>query len=149
MAVAAPVRRTTPASRRIGYVAAVVVNLVILYLLHVAPGWQDLPFLTADTALVLGWVDASLVTGVVANLVYVVHDAPVVHALGDVVTTGVGLVAIVRVWQVFPFAFDDAGVPWEQVARVVLVVAVVGSAIAIIVQLVTLVRALAGKDSRS
>jgi hypothetical protein len=149
MAVATPQQRTRSASRRVGYVVAVVIDLVMLYLLNIAPGWQDVSFLTADTALVLGWVNASLITGVVANLVYVVNDPPAVHALGDLIVTLVGLVAIVRVWQVFPFTFDDTGFDWAQLIRVLLVVAAFGSAVAVVVQLVAFVRALAGRGSRS
>jgi hypothetical protein len=49
----------------------------------------------------------------------------------------------VRLWQVFPF--DVAGTPWEVVARVLLGIGALGSAIAIIVALVGIVR---GKPSR-
>jgi hypothetical protein len=42
----------------------------------------------------------------------------------------------VRLWQVFPFAFDSDGVPWSTVVRWVLAVGMVGSVIAVIVNLV-------------
>ncbi|KQX61982.1 hypothetical protein [Angustibacter sp. Root456] len=140
-------RQTSTAARRFGYLVAVGVNVVLLYLINVAPGWQELTFLTSATVSVLTWVNTSLVAGIVANVVYVLDDAPGIRAFGDLVTTSIGLAAIVRVWQVFPFAFDHRGLPWEPVIRVLLVVAGVGSAIAIVVQLVTLVR-LAAKGSR-
>ena len=53
------------------------------------------------------------------------------RALGDLVSTGVGFAAIVRMWQVFPFDVD--GTAWEVVVRVLLVVAMFGSAVAIMV----------------
>jgi hypothetical protein len=139
-------RQTSVAARRFGYLVAAGVNVVLLYLLNVSPGWQELTFLTSATVSVLTWVNTSLVAGIVANVVYVLDDAPGVRAFGDLVTTGIALAAIVRVWQVFPFAFDDRGVPWEQVVRLLLVVAGVGSAIAIVVQLVTIVRLLVGRS---
>lgn len=140
--------RSTTGARRVGYVVAVAVNAVLLYLINVAPGWRDLSFLTSATVSVLTWVNTSLVAGVVANVVYVLDDAPGVKAFGDLVTTSIALLTTVRVWQVFPFAFDQRGLHWEQVIRVLLVVAAVGSAIAVVVQLVTLVR-LATKGARS
>lgn len=44
----------------------------------------------------------------VANLVYLLHDPRWLKALGDVVTTAVGLVAVLRMWAVFPFDFGDS-----------------------------------------
>lgn len=140
MATTATKRRPPVAARRTGYLVSVAVNAVLLYLVNRRPGWDALPFLTRDTELVLGLVNASLVAGVVANLVYVLADPPRVRALGDLVTTSIGLVAMVRIWQVFPFSFDEDGFPWETVFRVALVVGIVGSAIAIVVALVSLVR---------
>ena len=130
--------RPRPGARRAGYVVAAVVNAVMLYLVNRWPGWEAVPFLTDATVLVLGIVNASFVVGIVANLVYLVADPPRLRAVGDLVTTGVGIAAIVRVWQVFPF--DLGGTPWEVVVRVLLVVAMFGSGVAIIVALVRLVR---------
>lgn len=141
-------QQSSTAARRFGYLVAVAVNAVLLYLINVAPGWRDLTFLTSATVSVLTLVNTSLVAGIVANVVYVLDDAPGVRAFGDLVTTGIALATIVRVWQVFPFAFDQRGFPWETVIRVLLVVAGVGSAIAIVVQLVMLVT-LAVKGGRS
>jgi hypothetical protein len=47
---------------------------------------------------VLGLVNLSLAAGLVANLVYLVGDAPVVKSPGDLVTTGIGLAVLVRIW---------------------------------------------------
>jgi hypothetical protein len=82
-------------------------------------------------------VNASIIVGIVANLLYVVADRPRLRALGDAVTTSVGVYAMVRVWQVFPF---DVGHGWVTVLRVLLVVGVVGSGIALVVAAVRLVR---------
>jgi hypothetical protein len=133
-------RRPGTGARRFGYLVAVAVNAVVLYLATVRPGWEAVPVLTADTEQVMGWVVASIVVSIVANLVYLAVDTGRLRALGDLVTTGVGLGAIVRVWQVFPFDFGDASFDWALLARVLLVVAMVGSAIALVVALVRLVR---------
>ena len=130
--------RTARPGRRVGYVVAVVVNAVMLYLINVAPGWQVVPFLTGDMTLVLGLVNTTLIASVVANLVYVVADPPRLRALGDVVTTSIGLAAMVRVYMVFPFDFGDASW-WDGATRVLLFVGIVGSGIGIVVALVRLV----------
>ena len=68
------------------------------------------------------------------------------RAFGDAVTTGVGLAALVRIWQVFPF---DLGSGWELAVRVLLVVAVVGSLIGVAVALSRLVTSLAHREPRT
>lgn len=132
-------RRPPVAARRAGYVIAALVNVGLLYAVNSWPGWESVGFLTGDTRLVLGLVNASIVVGVLANLVYLWRDPVWLKALGDVVTTSVGLAAAVRLWQVFPFDFGT-GFDWTQVVRVVLVVGIVGSAIGILVAASTLVR---------
>ena len=135
-----PRRRTTRTERRAGYVAGAVVNVLLLVAVNGWPGWDVLPFLTGDFRLVLGWVNASLVVGVLANLLYAVSDPPRLRAAGDVVQNLVGLVAMVRLWQVFPVHFDAGGFDWDLVARVFLGIGIAGASIAILVALVRLVR---------
>jgi hypothetical protein len=50
---------------------AAAVNLVLLWLLLVWPGWEALPFLTDQFNQVVGLMSASLLVGAAANLVYV------------------------------------------------------------------------------
>ncbi|MFM6847727.1 MAG: hypothetical protein ACKOVB_01310 [Terrabacter sp.] len=120
------------------YVGGSFVNVVLLVLVNGWPGWEVVPFLTDRTPLVLGLVNASLVTGIVVDLVLAVWHPPRLKALGDLAIGAVGIAALVRIWQVFPF--DLQGSPWESLVRVLLVVGLVGSGIAMIVALVRLVR---------
>jgi|SRR5512133_1658521 hypothetical protein len=135
-------KRPVVAARRAGYGVAVLVNAAILYAVNVWPGWQALPFLTDDVSLVLGLVNASILVNVVANLVYVVADPRWLKALGDVLTTGVGLAALLQIWRVFPFDFSGSSFDWALVVRIAVGVAIGGSAIAIVVALVTFVKSI-------
>jgi len=128
-------------ARRFGYSVAVVVNAAMLYAVNRWPGWDAVPFLTERTHLVLGLVNASIIVSLVANLVYLVRDPRWLKALGDLITTSVGLAALLRIWRVFPFDFAEGSVDWELVARALLVVAIVGSAIGIVVAIVSFFRA--------
>jgi hypothetical protein len=100
-----------------------------------------LPFLTADTPRVLGAVDAYLVAGIVVNLAHVVVDRGRLTLVGIVLTTAVGLVAMVVVLRVFPFAFAT-GSSWEVVVRVLLVLGVAGAGIGLIAAVAAFVRVL-------
>ncbi len=121
---------------RAGHAVAAVINLAILYLLNVRPGWEALPFLTAETTLVLGLVNLSLWVTVAAELSYVLVRSTLWRAAGDVLTTGVGLAALVRFWQVFPL---EVSTGWEVVARLLLGIAVLGSLIGVAAALSRLV----------
>lgn len=141
MTVTAP-RRPAVAARRVGYLIAVLVNVALLIVVNVIPGWRELPFLTPDTAEVIGLVNMSLAVGVAVNLVYPTYDPPWLTSLGGLVTTGVGLAVLARLWQVFPFDFGDPPFRWATVVRVGLGVCVGLSIVALLVQAVSLARAL-------
>jgi hypothetical protein len=130
-------RRT---GRRIGYFAAILVNLAIYGFINVWPGWDSFDVVTVEAADVVPIVNVSIAVTILANLVYVVYDGYRTKALGETITSVVTLLASLVVLSVFPFDFSGYALPWAFVARIVLLAAVVGSGIAIIVNLVRLVR---------
>jgi hypothetical protein len=130
-------RRPGAASRRAGYLIAVAVNVALLWLINVRPGWAVVPILTGGTVLVLPWMNASLVAGIAVNAVQLTADPPWLVSLGALLTTGFGVAVLIRLWQVFPFAFTG-GFDWALIFRVFLALAIAGSLIAIVVHLVRL-----------
>jgi hypothetical protein len=141
MAPVHPARRPSAGARRAGYGLAIVFSTALLIVLNGSPGWEAISFLTSDTTQVLWLVNLSLAAGIAANLVYLAYDPPWLKSLGDLATTGIGLAAAIRVWQVFPF---DLSSGWSTAVRVLLVIAIAGSCIALVVQIVTLARWLTG-----
>ena len=139
-------KRPSTASRRAGYVIAAAINAALLWLIHVWPGWDAVPFLTGDFADVLWLIDASLVVSIVLNLVYVIRDPRWLTAAGAVVTSAFGVAAAVLLLQVFPF--DVGSGVWPGVLRVLLWLGIVGGAIGVVVNVVAFVRALAGAPAR-
>lgn len=144
-----PRSRRTTTSRRGGYVGAIVVNAIMLYLINVWPGWAVLPFLTVDLSVVLPWINASILTSIVVNLGYLVADPRWLRALGSIVTGAVGLVAIVRMWQVFPFDFAGSAIDWTVPVRVALALGIAGAVVGIAVAVVMFVRAVLGVGAES
>ena len=130
-----------------------VITWTIVVALIVAAGVAiaALPLMTAsfdrfarrDVELRARLVNASILVSAAVNLVYLVTDPRWLRALGDVVTTGVGIAALVRIRAVFPFTFTDTTLDWTLVANVLLVVGIVGSAIGIVAALVAFVRSVA------
>jgi hypothetical protein len=119
---------------------AVAVDAALLYLLNRSPGWQAVPFLTDAMSQVIGVVNLSVTAGLVANLVYVVWDPEWLKALGDLTTTCVGVLAMLRLWQVWPFDLP-AGSPWNLLVHLALGLGLVGGAVGIAASTVRYVRA--------
>lgn len=145
---AAAARSPRPAGRRVGYLAAIVVNAVVLFLLNARPGWQALPFLTGATSQVLGLVNASLAVGLAVNLVYLACDPPWLKSLGDLLTAAVGLAVSIRLWQVFPFSFHGSWAWCATAVRVLLLVGIAGCGIGVVVQASSLGRLAARSGQR-
>ena len=134
---------------RSGSIGSAIINALLLYGINIWPGWRVLPFLTADMARALGPINASLIAGIVVNLVCVLIRSRALLALGNLVVIGIGVAAMLRLWDVFPFDFGTAWSGWPILVRVFLVLGIVGSIIGAVVELVNLFRALAGLEPRA
>jgi hypothetical protein len=137
MALTDPARYPSAGARRAGYCIAIAFSAAILFVLNARPGWQAMPFLTSGMNQVLWLVNLSLAAGIAANAVYVAYDPRWLKSLGDLATTGIGLAAAILIWQVFPF---DLSSGWSTAVRVLLVIAIAGSCIALVAQIVSLAR---------
>jgi hypothetical protein len=140
-----PVEKAPPAQqgRRAGYLAAVVVNTLMAVIVTNLLGWGWLPFLTDDFELLVPLVVVSLGAGILANLAYLVYDPRWFKSLCQVGISAISLVVAVRMYQVFPFDFAGYGSGWATVTRVVLILAIAGSAVALLVEGVKLLARLA------
>ncbi len=140
-------RARASSTNRGGDLVGAVINVVLLYLLNFRPGWQVVDFLTPETAAVLGIVNATLIVSAVGGLLYAVIGSRAFRALGGVVTSAVALAATIAVWRVFPFDFSAYAFDWALVARILLMLGMVGTAIGIIVSLGMFARAvMSGAD---
>lgn len=134
---------STPSTpRRVGYAVAVVVNAALAWIVNIWPGWEAVPFLTADTAEVIPLVNASLLVGVAANIVFLVRDPAWLRALVTLVTTGISVAVMARLLALFPFDFGDDAATWDLIAEVLLIFLLIVTALAAVVQLVQFLRLL-------
>ncbi|SMC85572.1 hypothetical protein [Lentzea albidocapillata] len=88
------------------------------------------------------YLAGALAVALVVNLLCLVRPRLPFTAVGDVISTAAGLVALIRTAQVFPFAFTDPTTDWVTIVRLSLVSIIVVVSIALLVQLVVLVRIL-------
>ncbi|MER5267151.1 hypothetical protein ABTZ99_34165 [Actinosynnema sp. NPDC002837] len=140
------IRPTVTTGPRAGYLVGTVVNVILLVLVNVSPGWRAVPFLTEDAVDVVVWVDVGLVLGIVVNTLCALFPRRRLVLLGDVLTTTATLAALTSMSAVWPFRFDDAGIPWTTITRTTLTIVLVAVSIALLVQLVKLLHALVAPD---
>lgn len=128
--------RPSPSIRRSGYLVALVVNAAMIFVVFNLLDWGVLPFLTTDFTLLVPLIVVSLVASIVANAMYLVYDPPWFKTLCQVGISVISLVVAIRMYQVFPFDFTGYGESWTSVTRIIVVVAMVGSALSILAETV-------------
>ena len=130
-------------ARRSGYVVAIAVNVVMLYVVNNLLAWNILPFLTDDFGRVLLLIDISLLATITVNFIYLAYDQSWFRSLGQIGLNLISLVVAVRMYQVFPFDFSGSTFDWTQIARVVIIFTILGTTIGALVEAVKLARAAA------
>jgi hypothetical protein len=130
-------RRSRP-SRQAGYVVAVVINALILWVANNLLAWGWFPWLTDDFAEALPAINASLIVTIIAYALFVAYDGEWFRALGDIVTGVYSLLAGIAMWRVFPFDFTEYAFAWDLMARFVIGVGIFGVSVAILVNVVKL-----------
>ncbi|HVM18444.1 MAG TPA: hypothetical protein VM307_00625 [Egibacteraceae bacterium] len=140
---ATPAHATKPGpgrgARIFGYLLGSGIQLLILWLVLVSPGWRAVPFVTDAAGQVVGLFTVSVLVGLLINAVLLAYDPRALRRLGDAVNAALALVVTLRVLDVFPFDFGQHP-GWATVVRVLLILAAVGAGIGVIANLVQAVR---------
>ena len=132
------------AAKRAGYVISIAINVAMLVFVQNLLEWGWFPFLTNEFAQVVPWISSSLIASIVANVIYQIDDGQTVKCVGQI---GVNLISVwvtYIILTVFPFDFSGYQFDWEIVARVVLILAIVGAGIGAVVEASRLVSTLSG-----
>ena len=135
-----------PLGRRLGYLVAISVNAFLWWMAHQLLEWEWPGFLTPAFDDVLPLVSLSFAATIVANVGYLWRDRGSFRAAAELCTSTVALLVSVRMWDVFPFDFSGYDHDWTWLFRTALVIAIVGSAVAMVVNAAKLARTPA--DSR-
>ena len=129
-------------NKPINYILAGIFDGIFLYVLRQLPRW-NVPFITEAYPEILGAVTVSLSVQIAFSAVLVLFHPLWLHYLAQVVFSGVSVMALAVVIQVFPFDFSALVDSWlNTVVRIVLIVALVGTVIGGVVNLVRFLRAL-------
>jgi hypothetical protein len=122
-------------ARITGYIIAILVNVAFWYLVGNLAAW-DVPFITNDFVLVVGALQLSIGAAILGNAVLVTYDPPWFRHVVQIVLSAFALRATYALYQVFPFR---SGIGLDPLLRIALLVAMVGTGIAILVEVVQLI----------
>ena len=120
-------------ARRGGYIAALVVNAVVLYAAHHLVAW-GVPFITPSFNDVLWAIDLSIGATIAANACFIVYDATWFRHLTQIGLDALALLSVYMLYRVFPFDFEAAWL--SDLVSIALVFAMLGVSIALMVDLV-------------
>jgi hypothetical protein len=118
--------------RYAGYGVTMLVNITLLYAAHNVLAW-GIPFFAPSFADVLWVIDLSLGAAIVANALFIAYDAEWFRHVTHVGLDGLSLLSTYIIYRVFPFDIDP---PWYGVVVLVLLVAMLGTAISLLVHVV-------------
>lgn len=124
-------------ARRFGYIVAIAINLVLLYVANGVPNW-NVPVITNDWPDILWAVNLSLSATIMANLIFLAFDPWWFRHAAQIVLNALSIVVVYALYRVFPF--DLGRELYEQIARWALLALILVLAIATIVEFVNLVR---------
>lgn len=132
------IQHSTPEVRRVGrkggYVIAALVNLAGLFIVQNILGWGILAFLTEDFRRIVPWISFSLTVSIAANLIFLANDEQPLKSTFQIGLNLISLLVTYQLIQVFPFDYSAYAFDWETVTKVVLILAMIGSAIGVVVE---------------
>ncbi len=130
------------------YVATIIANIAFLVVFNNLRNW-GVEFLTAEFDSLLWLFNLSAGATIVANSVYLAYGYEWFKAATKTVINSISLIWLYRLYQAFPFNFSSASMPvidfsWDTIAKMVLILAMIGTGIAILVEFIRWVGAVTG-----
>jgi len=106
--------------RKIGYIVAIVVMIVLIYILRHLREW-GLTFLTEDFSKCLFYIELSIYISIIAQALFILYDNRWFKHLIQAITNIASGVALIMVYVIFPFAIEDGTwIKWIKIGILVL-----------------------------
>ncbi len=117
--------------KRSEYIAAIIFNLVAVYIVNNLENW-NVPFLADGWTACLWALNISIIAGIIGNFVLIFLNFPWFRALIQMVLNIISLVVLYTFYVIFPF---DLSSGWELVIKIILLIGMVGTIIGTAVEL--------------
>jgi len=116
------------------YIFEIIVNIILIYLWGRLPQWFS--FLNDSFYAVLPLFYISFTLTIVVNTVLIIaSDTKLAHLL-KTATNLIAVIVLTSIYYIFPFDFSSYSGNWELVARIIILLAIFGTTIATIVELI-------------
>ena len=130
-----------PRRRMTDYIFSAIFDIAFLVVVNKVPDW-NIRFITDSFPDVLWAVNTSLGVSLAGNLILIFFHPRFLHYLLNAVFAVFGILAASVILSVFPFDFSQVVGEWLNIlARIALIIGIVGSAIAVVVNIVKAVGA--------
>lgn len=118
------------------YIAAIVVNIILLYIFNNLLNWH-LYFITNALNDILWIINAAIIVTIVGNILLLAYNQEWFRHVMKIILNIVAIVAVYNIFTVFPFHFNSFLIDWS--VTIALIFIIVGIAIATIVELFLLI----------
>jgi hypothetical protein len=134
-----------PGVRRAGYIVAIIVMIVMLYVLDHLREW-GVPFLTPDFDRCLFYIKLAIYVSIGSKALFIIYDHKWFRHLAEVIVNAANALSIIMVYVIFPFDFTNPN--WIKWLKIGLLIIFIITIISIIVELVKGIRYLV-KDTEA
>ena len=126
--------------RKFGYLIIIIINIVFLYIIHSSIIWK-LNFLKDEFSDCLWAMNLSIGATVIGNFALFLYDGKILKLPIQIVLNVLSIIVIYTILIIFPFDFKlMLNISWiNTAARICLILGIIGTIIAIIVQSIKLI----------
>jgi hypothetical protein len=115
-----PGKSHPPGARKIGYVVAIVVMIVLIYILRHLRQW-GFDFLTDDFSKCLYYIELSIYISIAAQVLFIFYDNRWFKHIIQGLTSIAGAVALIMIYVIFPFTIEDGSwIRWIKIGILIL-----------------------------
>lgn len=118
------------------YIVAIIFGLIFLYIVNNLLNW-NIYFITSALNEVLWIVNLSIIATIVGNIILLAYSPEWFRHIIKIIINIINLIAVYFVYTVFPFNFYNSLINWG--LSILLILIMIGTAIAIIVEFYFLV----------
>jgi len=119
--------------RRTGYIAAIIVMIVVIYCLRHLREW-GLTFLTEDFSKCLFYIELSIYVSIAAKALFIFYDNRWFRHFIQAITSIASLVALIMVYVIYPFNIEDGN--WDKWIKIGILILFGLTVIGIIIEIV-------------
>jgi hypothetical protein len=123
-------------NKKIDYVVAIAVNVILLYAANNLLAWNP-AYITAKYADCLWAINLSVIANLLANTMFLFHDKKGFKGIARIILNLVGLNFIYTLYTIYPFDFST--IPdLEQAVKIAFITGIMGIALSTIIEAVKL-----------